>query len=115
MTEPVLDQWGADSARRRSSRSSGSSKGWIGRRWERLVNERVIPAVLDKSEATAARYRAVLANMAVIADRHPDLHVCLTDDVIFLAGGSRVLPVPRFEEGITIEEADALVARLRDG
>jgi hypothetical protein len=35
--------------------------------------------------------------------------------VIFLAGGSRVLPTSSLSRGITLEQADAMVAQLRNG
>jgi hypothetical protein len=79
----------------------------IGRKVQRTLNERVLPAM-------AARQQATVANLAEIAQRHPDLRGCLNDNVIFLAGGSRALPMPSLAAGITVEQADALVAKLRD-
>jgi hypothetical protein len=35
--------------------------------------------------------------------------------VVFLAGGSRVLPMPSLARGLTLEQADAMVAQLRNG
>jgi hypothetical protein len=80
----------------------------IGRRMQRTLSERVVPAMAAKQEATL---RAQIA----IAERHPDLRACLTDQVVFLAGGSRVLPMAGLTGMLTVEQADALVARLRDG
>jgi hypothetical protein len=60
----------------------------------------------------AARQDAVLREQVAIAERHPDVRACLTDNVIFLAGGDRVLPMPRLDT-LTAEQADALVAQLR--
>jgi hypothetical protein len=80
----------------------------IGRRMQRTLNERVLPAV-------AARQEATLRAQIEIAERHPDLRACLTDQVVFLAGGSRVLPMAGLTGTLTVEQADALVARLRDG
>jgi len=80
----------------------------IGRRAQRAYNERVVPAM-------AARQEAMLREQIAIAERHPDLRACLTDQVIFLAGGSRVLPMPSLAGGFTLEQADAVVARLRNG
>jgi hypothetical protein len=39
---------------------------------------------------------------------------CLNDQVVFLAGGSRILPMPNITT-ITLEQSDALVAQLRNG
>jgi hypothetical protein len=80
----------------------------IGRRVKRAYDERLVPAM-------AARQEAMLREQIAIADRHPDLRACLTDQVIFLAGGRLVLPMSSVTGGITVEQADALVARLREG
>ena len=79
----------------------------IGRRMQRTLNERVLPAM-------AAKQEAALRAQIEIAERHPDLRACLTDHVVFLAGGSRVLPMGGLTGTLTVEQADALVARLRD-
>jgi hypothetical protein len=79
----------------------------ISRRVQRTVSEQVLPAL-------AARQEATLRAQIEIAERHPGLRACLTDQVVFLAGGSRALPMPSLT-GLTVEQADALVARLRDG
>ena len=80
----------------------------IGRRVKRAYDERVAPAM-------AARQEAVLREQIAIAERYPDLRACRTEQGIFLAGGSRVLPMANVTGGITLEQADALVARLREG
>jgi hypothetical protein len=79
----------------------------ISRRVQRTVSEQVLPTL-------AARQEAALRAQIEIAERHPDLRACLTDQVVFLAGGGRSLPMPSLT-GLTVEQADALVARLRDG
>jgi hypothetical protein len=80
----------------------------IGRKVQAAMNDRVLPAM-------AARQQDVLQTQIAIAERHPDLRACLTDKVIFLAGGSRVLPMPNLASPPTIDQADALVAQLRSG
>jgi hypothetical protein len=65
--------------------------------------------------ALAVRQEAMLREQIAIAERHPDLRACLTDQVVFLAGGHRVLPMPSLTGGFTVEQSDAVVARLRDG
>jgi hypothetical protein len=79
----------------------------IGRRMQRAYEERVQPAM-------AANQDAMLRNQIAIAERHPDLRGCMNDQVIFLAGGSRVLPFPNLMT-LTIDQADAMVATLRSG
>jgi hypothetical protein len=80
----------------------------IGRRVKRAYEEKVVPAA-------AAKQEAMLREQIAIAERYPELRACLTDQVIFLAGGSRVLPMSSVTGGITLEQADALVAQLRNG
>ena len=80
----------------------------IGRRVKRAYDERVVPAM-------AAKQEAMLREQIAIAERHPDLRACLTDQVVFLAGGSRVLPMAGLIGRLTLEQSDALVAQLRDG
>jgi len=79
----------------------------IGRRVQRAYTERVVPAM-------AAKQEAMLREQIAIAERHPDLRACLTDQVVFLEGGSRALPIPNLAT-VTLDQADALVASLRDG
>ena len=78
----------------------------IGRQMRQAYNERVAPAM-------AARQEAVLSERMAIAQRHPDLRACLNDQVIFLAGGTRVLPLASAMQVRTVEQSDALVAQLR--
>jgi len=79
----------------------------IGRRMERTMNEKVMPAML-------AGKQEMLQRQIAIAQRHPDLCACLNDQVIFLAGGQRTLPMPNVGT-LTVEQSDALVAQLRGG
>ena len=78
----------------------------LSRRVRRAVEERVLPAM-------AARQDAVLQERMAIAQRHPDLRACLNDQVVFLAGGTRVLPLASALTIRTVEQSDALVAQLR--
>ena len=87
----------------------------IGRRVKRAYDERVAPAMAARQQAMAGRQETMLREQIAIAERHPDLRACLTDQVIFLAGGSRVLPMSSITGGITVDQADALVAQLRNG
>jgi hypothetical protein len=89
----------------------GAASRFIGRAISRRVQEKLSQQVLP---AMAAKQDAMLREQIAIAERHPDLRACLTDHVIFLAGGSRVLPMPNLA-GVTVEQSDALVASLRDG
>jgi hypothetical protein len=78
----------------------------IGRRVQQAVTDRVLPALATR--------QAALGDQAVIAERYPGLRACLTDKVIFLAGGSRVIPMSSVNGLLTLEQADTLVAQLRE-
>jgi hypothetical protein len=80
----------------------------IGRKMRQAYNERIAPAM-------AARQEAVLNERVAIAQRHPDLRACLRDQVVFLVGGTRVLPLASAMQVRTVEQSDALVAQLRGG
>jgi hypothetical protein len=77
----------------------------IGKKVQQAYTERVQPAM-------EARRDAMLSEQQAIAERHPGLRACLNDKVIFLAGGSRVVPLSSVRGGFTVEQADAIVAQL---
>jgi hypothetical protein len=107
MGDSPLDALGEDIAGAAASAAFGLVGRAIGRRVQRTMTERVLPAV-------QARQQASLGAWQEIAQRYPDLRACLTDKVAFLAGGSRVVPLPNLG-AVTVEQADQLVASLRDG
>lgn len=81
----------------------------VSRKMEQTVTEKVLPAM-------AARLQETLQTQIAIAERYPELRACMTDDVIFLAGGSRVVSMAGMTGmKLTMEQADALVASLREG
>jgi hypothetical protein len=86
----------------------GAAARFIGRKIGRRAQDRFDQAM----SAVAAKQETVLRQQIAIAERHPGLRACLTDSVIFLAGGSRVLPMPNLST-ITVEQSDALVAQLQ--
>ncbi len=68
------------------------------------------------TEAMAAKQESRLREPIAIAERRPDLQACLTDQVVFLVeAASQVLPMSGLTRGITLEQADAVVAQLRNG
>ena len=77
----------------------------IGRRAQQAYTEKIVPALAQRQEAAFREQDA-------IAERHPDLRACLTDQVFFLAGGGRVIPMPRAGM-LTLQQSDALVTQLR--
>jgi hypothetical protein len=79
----------------------------IGRRVQRAMTEKVLPAV-------QAKQQAALRNQQELAQKYPDLCYCLKDKVMFLAGGTQVAPMASFS-GMTPQQVDQVVAGLRDG
>jgi hypothetical protein len=81
----------------------------IGRRVQRTVEQKVMPAITAQQEA-------MLRQQIAIAERHPDVRACMTDQVIFLAGRTQVLPMGSVNLAtLTLEQADGLVAQLQQG
>lgn len=102
----ALDSIGEDLA----GAAMGAAMGFIGRKIRQRMQDR-----MDQAMSTlAARQQDTLQAQIAIAERHPGLRACLDDQVVFLAGGSHALPLPNLTT-ITVGQADALVAQLRDG
>ncbi len=102
----IIDSIGEDIA----GAALGAAARFIGRR----VGKKMQTAFTDKvMHAMAAKQEEMLRRQVEIAQRHPDLRACLTDQVVFLAGGGRVLPMKNVNMQMTVEESDALVAQLR--
>lgn len=91
--------------------ATGAAAKFIGRAISRRVQDKLQNQVLP---AMAARQQGMLETQIAIADRHPDLCACLNDQVIFLTGGNRTLPMPNLMT-VTVDQADAMVAQLRNG
>jgi hypothetical protein len=78
----------------------------IGKRTRRGFESRVMP-VLD-ARADQARQEQI-----AIAQKYPEIRCCMSDQVIFLDGGTRVVPLAEVANDITLARADAVVATLR--
>lgn len=79
----------------------------IKNRMQRVVEQRVMPTLNARAEQQRQE-------MAVIAQRYPELSACLRDQVIFLSGGTRTVPLSQVNlSQVTLAQADALVSQLR--
>jgi hypothetical protein len=78
----------------------------IGKRMRRAYEERVVPNLQAQTEQPRQELHA-------IAERYPELRGCMRDQVIFLSGGTRTIPLSEVSPQISLAQADALVARLR--
>jgi nucleoside-diphosphate-sugar epimerase len=85
----------------------------IGKRLRRTYEERSIPALDARSEPARREWEQSRREQVAIVERHPDLRGCLRDQVVFLAGGTRAVPLADIPMPITLAQADALVGRLR--
>jgi hypothetical protein len=99
----AIDQAIADVALGAAARFIGRA---VSKRVQRTVTDRVMPALAQRQN--------LLREQIAIAQQHPDIRACMTDHVVFLAGGSRALPIPNIGT-LTMQQADALVAQLRQG
>jgi hypothetical protein len=94
--------------------AAGAAARFLGRQASRRLQDRLTQQVQPAMAAKQQNMQAMLQTQIAIAERHPDLCACLNDQVIFLNGGNRTLPMPNLMS-VTVEQADAMVARLRDG
>ena len=89
----------------------GAAGRFIGKaiknRMQRVAEEKIMPTLNARAEQQRQQ-------MAAIAERYPELRGCLRDQVIFLTGGTRTVPMSQVNiSQVTLPQADALVAQLR--
>ena len=109
----IGDSIGDDIAGAVLGAAAGAAARFLGRQASRRLQDRLsqqVPAMAAKQQ----NMQTMMQTQIAIAERHPDLCACLNDQVIFLTGGNRTLPMPNLMT-VTVEQADAMVARLRDG
>jgi hypothetical protein len=96
----------------------GAALGFAGR----AVGKSVKKHAKEQAQAKAARAQAAKAEQqfaqaqadqdAIVA-RYPLLRTCTKDQVVFLDGGYRYVPISEMPVAVTLPEADAMVERLR--
>jgi hypothetical protein len=89
----------------------------IGRGVKKVVNEQVKPAMqAQAAQAQTAKaeqqFAQAQADQDAIVARYPELHACMKDQVVFVEGGSRTVPISEIPMAVTPAQADAVVARL---
>ena len=94
--------------------AAGAAAKFIGRAISRRMQDKLQQQVLPAMAAKQQAMQGTLQTQIAIAERHPDLCACLNDQVIFLTGGNRTQPMPNLMT-ITVDQADAIVAQLRNG
>jgi hypothetical protein len=100
------DDGGYDLGQAVFNEAMGAVGRFIGKRVRRAMEERVLPTMQARAEQSRQEYQA-------IAERYPELRACMKDQVIFLAGGTRTVPLSVAAGNITLAQADAVVAGLR--
>jgi hypothetical protein len=85
----------------------------IGKRMQKAYEEKIAPAVAAKAAQARQQWQPSADDQAAIVQRYPDLRGCMRDQVIFLAGGSRTVPITEIRMPVTLAQADAIVGRLR--
>jgi len=91
----------------------GAALGFVGRRMKKAFEERVIPAVQARAAQAQQQFEQSKAEQDAIAARYPELRGCTKDQVVFVDGGLRTVPISEIKMPVTLAEADAIVARLR--
>ena len=87
----------------------------IGKRMQKAYEERIAPVIEAKAAQARQQWQPSPDDQAAIVQRYPDLRGCMRDQVVFLEGGSRTVPITEIRMPITLAQADTLVARLHAG
>jgi hypothetical protein len=85
----------------------------FGRRMKKAFDEKVVPAMQAKAAQAQAQFEQQKAEQDAIAARYPELRGCMKDQVVFLDGGTKTVPVSEIKMPVTMAQADGVVARLR--
>jgi hypothetical protein len=85
----------------------------IGKRMKRAFEEKVVPAMEAKAAQAQQQWEQSKAVQDAIVARYPELRGCMKDQVVFLDGGYKTVPVSELKMPITLAQADEVVSRLR--
>jgi hypothetical protein len=85
----------------------------IGRRMKKAFEEKVVPAMEAKAAQAQQQFEQSRAEQDAIVACYPELRGCTKDQVVFLDGGVRTVPVSEIKMPVTMAQADSMVARLR--
>jgi hypothetical protein len=98
----------------------GAAMGFVGRslakKMQKAIQDKVVPAMQQAAQQRAQATQQWLPSAAeqdAIVARYPELRGCLRDQVAFVVGGSRTVPIRDIQMPITLASADTLVASLR--
>jgi hypothetical protein len=85
----------------------------FGRKMKQAFEDKVVPAMQAKMAQAQGQFAQQKAEQDAIAARYPELRGCMKDQVVFLDGGTKTVPVSEIKMPVTMAQADGLVARLR--
>jgi hypothetical protein len=85
----------------------------LAKRMKRAFDEKVMPAMEAKAAQAQQQWEQSKAEQDAIVQRYPELRGCMKDQVVFVDGGYRTVPVSELKLPVTLAQADAVVARLR--
>jgi hypothetical protein len=85
----------------------------IGKRMKKAFEEKVMPAMEARAAQAQQQWAQTKAEQDAIVERYPELRGCMKDQVIFLDGGYKTVPVSELTMPVTLAQADDVVARLR--
>ena len=86
----------------------GVAAGFIGR----AIANKAQQAMAQRANSVQGRMQPMLQTQIAIAEKYPEIRACTSDQLVFLDGGTSVLPMPNLS-ALTLEQADAMVAQLR--
>jgi hypothetical protein len=85
----------------------------IGKKMQKAVQDRVVPAMQARAAQAQQQMQQSRNDQAAIIQRYPDLRGCMQDQVVFLEGGTKTIPIQQIPMPVTLANADALVNQLR--
>jgi hypothetical protein len=85
----------------------------LAKRMKRVYDARLAPAMEAKGAQWQQQWEHAKAEQDQIVARYPELRGCRKDEVVFLDGGYKTVPVKELKVPVTLAQADDVVARLR--
>jgi len=91
----------------------GSAGRALAKRMKRVYDAKLAPAMEAKAAQWQQQWEHSKAEQDQIVARYPELRGCMKDEVVFLDGGYKTVPVKELRVPVTLAQADDVVARLR--
>jgi hypothetical protein len=85
----------------------------LAKRVKRVYDAKLAPTMEAKAAQWQQQWEHSKAEQDQIVARYPQLRGCMKDEVVFLDGGYKTVPVKELKVPVTLAQADDEVARLR--